>query len=142
LPDLQEGEDAMIDLNAGSVMTKPVVFARRNTSARHITLQLLSGLYSGMPITDEEDQVVGIVTELDLLEAVSEGRDLAKITAEEVMTKDPFTTDVDTPISEVINLMRKYNIIRLPVTEQGALVGIVSRCDILRKTIDQALYIL
>lgn len=132
----------MFDLKAGSVMTTPVVFARKEASARHITLQLLSGLYSGMPITDDQDQVVGIVTELDLLKAMSEGKDLAKLTAEEVMTKDPFTTDVDTPISEVINLMKKYNIIRLPVTDQGALVGIVSRCDILRKTIEPSLYIL
>ncbi|HOI93330.1 MAG TPA: CBS domain-containing protein [Syntrophobacter fumaroxidans] len=132
----------MKDLKAGSVMTKPVVFARKDTTARDITVQLLNGLYSGMPITDEEDQVIGIVTELDLLEAASEGRDLGELTAEEVMTKDPFTTDIDTPISEVINLMREYNIIRLPVTEQGALVGIVSRCDILRKIIDPAQYIL
>ncbi len=63
-----------------------------------MALQFLSGLYSGMPITDEEGKVVSVITEIDLLDAVLEGRELVKITAEELMSKNPVTADVETPI--------------------------------------------
>ena len=69
-------EDNIIkDLKAIDVMVRPVVSARKNTSARDVALQLFTGLYSGMPVTDEEGKVVGIITELDLLDALRDGKD-------------------------------------------------------------------
>jgi len=57
------------DLRAGDIMTRPVVTATRRASARDLALQLLNGLYSGIPIADENGHVVGMVTEYDLLKA-------------------------------------------------------------------------
>src|SRR3972149_5218893 len=57
----------MKNLKAGDVMTRPVVSARKNASARDIAMQLLSGLYSGLPVTDDEGRGGGIVTEFDLI---------------------------------------------------------------------------
>lgn len=126
----------MKDLKASDVMTRPVVSAKRNASARDVTLQLLNGLYSGMPVTDEDGKVIGVITEFDLLQAVMEGKELVKITAEEVMSKEVTTVDVNTPISDIIKIMKLKNIIRLPVTEKDKLVGIVARCDILTNLIE------
>jgi len=126
----------MKDLKASDVMIRPVVSAKRNASARDVTLQLLNGLYSGMPVTDEAGKVIGVVTEFDLLQAVMEGRELVKITAEEVMSKEVTTVDVNTPIDDIIKIMKLKNIIRIPVTEKDKLVGIVARCDILTSLIE------
>ncbi|MBC2744904.1 MAG: CBS domain-containing protein, partial [Desulfosarcina sp.] len=96
-------------LKACDVMVRPVVSARLNASSRDVALQFLSGLYSGMPITDDEGKVVGVVTELDLLNAVVEGRELVKLTAEELMSKDPVTADVETPVTDIVKLMKEKN---------------------------------
>jgi predicted transcriptional regulator len=126
----------MKDLKASDVMIRPVVSAKRNASARDVTLQLLNGLYSGMPVTDEAGKVIGVITEFDLLQAVMEGRELVKITAEEVMSKEVTTVDANTPIGDIIKIMKLKNIIRIPVTEKDKLVGIVARCDILTSLIE------
>jgi CBS-domain-containing membrane protein len=47
----------MKNLKASDVMVRPVVPAKPHASARDVTLQVLSGLYSGMPVTDEEGRV-------------------------------------------------------------------------------------
>jgi CBS-domain-containing membrane protein len=122
----------MKNLKAKDIMIRPVVSARKNASARDIALQLLSGLYSGMPVIDENSRVVGIVTEFDLLEQIRQEKELARLTAEDIMVRDAMTVDVNTPIDDVFNIMLDRNIIRLPVTEEEKLVGIIARCDILR----------
>lgn len=126
----------MKDLKASQVMVRPVVSAKRNASARDIALQLLNGLYSGMPVTDDEGMVIGIVTELDLLGAVMSGKELVKTTAEELMTTNAITAEKDTPVTEIVKIVKEKNIIRLPITDNGKLVGIVSRCDILTSLIE------
>ena len=126
----------MKNLNASDVMVRPVVSAKKNASARDVALQLLTGLYSGMPVTDEEGNVIGVITELDLLHAVLEGKELVRVTAGDIMAKDPATADVNTPLRDIVKLMKDKNIIRLPITDQGKLVGVVARCDILKSLIE------
>jgi CBS domain-containing protein len=122
----------MKHLKARDIMTRPVVAARRNASARDIAMQLLSGLYSGMPVTDENGKVVGVVTEFDLLRQIKDGKDIVKLTAEDIMAKDPVTIDAGYSLPDVLNIMLEKNIIRIPVTDEGRLVGIIARCDILK----------
>ncbi|MBI4686888.1 MAG: CBS domain-containing protein [Nitrospirae bacterium] len=126
----------MKDLKARDIMTRPVVSARRNASARDIAMQLLSGLYSGMPVTDENGKVVGVVSEFDLLGQVCEGKELVKLTAEDIMTKNPITVDANTKVNDVLQVMLDNNIVRLPVVEDGHLAGVVARCDILKAYIE------
>jgi CBS domain-containing protein len=133
---MQFKEEKMKDLKAKDIMTRPVVSARENASARDIAMQVLSGLYSGMPVTDENGKVIGVVTEFDLLGQVCEGRELVKLTAGDVMTKNPITVDVNTSLNDLLKSMMENNIVRVPVTEEGRLVGIIARCDILRAFIE------
>ncbi|MBI4746473.1 MAG: CBS domain-containing protein [Deltaproteobacteria bacterium] len=121
---------------AKDLMVRPVISARENASVRDISLQLLTGFYSGMPVTDEEGKVVGMVTELDILALIQKGRELNKITAGDIMVKKVTTADVNTPIEEIINIILDKDIIRLPVTEKGRLVGVIARCDILKNYIE------
>lgn len=122
----------MENLKARDVMTRPVVSARENASVRDVAMQLLCGLYSGMPVTNNNGEVVGVVTELDLLKAVREGKELVRITAGDIMTRDVITVEVDTPLDKVTEILMEKNIIRVPVTQDGKLTGVVSRCDVLR----------
>jgi len=126
----------MKNLKASDVMTRPVVSARPKASARDVVLQLTTGLYSGMPVTEEDGKIVGIITELDLLSAVADGKELAKTTAEDIMSRDVVTVNPGTPVTEIIPIMQARNLIRVPVVKGGKLVGIVSRSDILRALIE------
>ena len=121
---------------ASEIMTRPVISARENASARDVALQLMTGLFSGMPVTDDEGKVVGIVTELDLLLAVKDGKELSGITVKEVMTPDVATANEDATVAEFICIMEEFHIIRLPIVRDEKLVGIVARCDLLRSFIE------
>jgi CBS domain-containing protein len=121
---------------ASEIMMKPVISARENASARDVALQLMAGLFSGMPVTNDEGKVVGIITELDLLKAVMDGKELVRTTAKDIMTPDVATAREDATVEEFIKIMEEFNIIRLPIVKDDKLVGIVSRCDILKSLIE------
>jgi CBS domain-containing protein len=129
----------MKDLKASDIMVRHVMFGKKNASARSVALQLLTGSHSGMPVTDEDGKVVGVVTEFDLLKAALQGRELVKTTAEDLMSQDVATADINTPVVEIITTMTEKNIIRLPITAEGKLVGVVSRSDILKHLIEPEL---
>ncbi len=123
-------------LKAKDIMTRPVVSARKRASARDVAMQLLCGLYSGMPVTDEKGKIEGVITELDLLKAVKEGKELVRVTAEDIMTKDVTSVDVEDSVDKVLEVLMDKRFIRVPVVQEGKLVGVVSRCDVLRCMIE------
>ena len=127
----------MLSKKAFEVMVRPVVSARKNASARDIALQLMNGLYSGMPVTDDDGKVVGIITEIDLLNAIVEGKELEKTVASDIMTTEVISVNPDMNLSEIIKIMNEKKIIRVPVvSKEGKLRGVVSRCDILQAKIE------
>jgi CBS domain-containing protein len=119
-------------LQLEEVMTKPAFSAKKDTPAKDIAFEIFYGYFSGMPITDDDGKVTGVVTEIDLLKQIREGRDLAKLKASEIMTTNPVTVDAGTPLKDVLDLMIDKEIIRIPVTDGGRLVGVIARRDILR----------
>ncbi|WP_347273560.1 CBS domain-containing protein [Candidatus Kuenenia sp.] len=121
---------------AKDIMNKIVVAAKRSTLGRDLTIKLLSGMYSGLPVVDEKGRVIGVVSEFDLLKVIRAGKKLEQVTAEEIMTKPPVCVKEDSSIEEIIDLMTKHNIIRIPVIRNDMLVGIISRCDILSSMVE------
>lgn len=108
---------------------------------------------SSAPVVDAQGQLLGLVTEADILRRVAAAEDrplgwLRQVfsdsarqadiyarthgrTAGDVMTKNLITVDADTTVAHCAHLMEKHHIKRLPVVEQGRLLGIVSRADLL-----------
>jgi CBS domain-containing protein len=117
---------------AGDIMTRPVVAASRTTTARDLAIQMFLGGFSGMPVTERDGSIIGLVSEFDIIRAARQGKTLATTMAEEIMTRDVITVDIDTPLEEVADTLEREKFLRLPVTERGKLVGVISRPDILR----------
>jgi CBS domain-containing protein len=91
------------------------------------------GGFGSVPILAKDGKLVGIVSEYDLLKAIEEGKEMTKVTAGEVMTKDPITVGKNTPAMEIIHLLQERHFIRTPVVDvDGKLVGVVSRRDIIQ----------
>ena len=126
----------MQDKTASEIMTRPVISAKKNASARDIAFQFVTESYSGMPVTESDGSVIGIVSEIDILHAVNEGCELANTKAEDIMTRDVATANPDTPMTEMIKIMEDLHVIRLPIVKNGKLIGVVSRSDIISSMIE------
>ncbi len=115
-------------------MTGRVIAATPKATCQELAKKMLVGNFSGLPIVNEKLHVVGVVSEFDILKALRQDRDnlLSSALAEEVMSADPICVDDDADLDEAIDLMTKNHIIRLPVVRENKLVGVISRCDILK----------
>ncbi len=117
----------------GEIKKTNTLSAREETPAYQVALALLESGLHGMPILDSENKVVGKVSELDLLKALMEGRDLEKTPAAEVMRSCPVIIAEGTPLEEVAKYMVQLRLFRIPVVdEENHLVGSVTRHDVLR----------
>lgn len=123
---------AKSNIVAREIMNKNVTAAKKQALGRSLAEKLLTGKYSGMPVVDENNKIIGVISEFDLLKAMDRGKSLDKITAEEIMSAKPICVTEETNIEDVIHTMTKNNVIRVPVVRDGVPVGIISRCDILR----------
>jgi CBS domain-containing protein len=86
---------------------------------------------TGSLLVIEDDQLLGILTERDVMKAVARGLDLVETTVREIMTKDVQTIGPDTPLHEAARLMAARWIRHLPVMDRkGAVVGMVSQRDL------------
>jgi CBS domain-containing protein len=141
-------------MNASDVMTRNVVSVRPDTPVAEAIRTMLDNQISGLPVIDEAGGMVGILTEGDLLRRGETGTERQRPRwleilmgpgrlageyvrthgrrVEEIMTRDLVTVTPETALDEVVGLMERRRIKRVPVLDGDAPVGIVSRADLLR----------
>lgn len=120
-------------------MQKHVHTAEPSSLANHAGIRMTVGQLTGLPIVDSEQVLVGMLSEVDLIRALSEGEDLNVKTVEAFMTKKVISIGADAPINKVMEIMQRERIIRVPVVEDGKLVGVVSRSNVLQAALTGAL---
>ncbi len=135
-------------------MTSPVVTIPLTAPLRDVARLLMDNRVSGVPVVDVDGTVLGVVSEADLLvkeqgpgavhhrplarflgESKKTRAQLVKlgaITAHEAMTSPAITITSGRPIPEAAAIMTARRINRLPVVDNGRLVGIISRADLVR----------
>lgn len=115
----------MKHLKVGSLMTDTVVSVVPGTSFRDVAKLLAEHDITGVPVIDEDDHVVGVVSESDLLAR-------RRLTARELMTAPAVTVHAEETVADAARLMVRRGVERLPVVdEEERLVGIVTRRDLL-----------
>lgn len=145
----------MRHITAREIMSASVVTVRPETPVREIVDRMLRARISGLPVVDDDQRVVGVVTEADLLEKEERpfpappliwwrGRSLRlermlgryrKATgavAHDVMTENIITASEDTNVQELAHLMLRHRINRVLILREGRLAGIVTRADVLK----------
>ncbi len=120
-------------------MSTQIVVAKENTNAEQISSRLLAGEFNGLPVVDDNDYVVGIVTAIDILKAIQSGHKLNAMAAKDIMTPNPSVVKQDTPINDIIGIMVKKEIELVPVVEDNTnkIIGVVARLDILREKLNE-----
>jgi CBS domain-containing protein len=144
-------------LRARDIMTKEVISVYPETEVAQAARLLLEHRINGLPVLDQEEHLIGIICQSDLiaqqkkiplpsffilLDSViqlpsiknieKELQKIAAITVQDAMTPNPVAVDPDTTLEDIATLMVKNNIHTLPVLDQGRLVGIIGKEDILR----------
>ncbi|WP_329285334.1 CBS domain-containing protein [Streptomyces sp. NBC_00691] len=115
----------MKHMKVGGLMTDDVVSAVPAASFREVAKTLAEHGISGIPVLDEDDHVVGVVSESDLLAR-------RELTARELMTTPAVTVHAEETVADAARLMVRRGVERLPVVdEEERLVGIVTRRDLL-----------
>jgi len=118
-------------ITAENIMTDQIVFVDPEESVeRAINLMLRHGV-SGLPVVDSSEQLVGVITEYDILDIIEDFH-AQKNKVYQCMTHNPQTIDINTPATALTTIFQKRSIRRYPVVENGKLVGIISRRELIR----------
>jgi CBS domain-containing protein len=141
-------------MKAADVMATNVITVRLDTPVAKIAEVLLANRISAVPVVDDNDALVGIVSEGDLMHRVEAGTErrrswwLELLTGKEilayefvksharkaadVMTRAVVSVKPDTPLGDIASLLEKHRIKRVPVVSNGKIAGIVSRANLVQ----------
>jgi len=144
-------------LTAKDIMNREVITVRPDTEITKAAGILLEKKINGLPVVDDKGELVGILCQSDLIaqqkkmpipslftfldglialtsmkQIEKEVRKIAAIVVSDAMTADPVTVAPDTGIETVAALMVDNSFHTLPVVEDGRLVGIIGKADILK----------
>jgi len=88
--------------------------------------------FGSVPVVEKDMTLLGLISEFDLLKAMTNGKNLETVMAREIMTPEDVLVTVteDMPIMDLAKLLQQTHLIRVPVVRGKTLVGIVARRDI------------
>jgi CBS domain-containing protein len=141
-------------MNASDVMTSNIIAVHTDATVEQIAAKLLANRICAVPVVDDSGNLVGIVSEGDLIHRVETGTEARRpwwfemLTGKEVLAQefiksharkaaDVMTSPVvcvqpDTPLAEIATVLDKHRIKRVPVVQDGKIVGIVSRANLVQ----------
>ena len=147
-------------LKAKDIMTTKIITVYPETEITQAASLLLKEHINGLPVVDKDGFLRGIICQSDLImqqekiplpsffvlldgaiplsspkHIEQEVRKMAAIKVSEAMTADPVTVDAETGLEDIATLMIKHNVHTIPVLDNGHLVGIIGKEDILRTLI-------
>jgi len=112
-------------------MNPKVVVANKDISVKEAA-RIMTKLRIGSLVIIEDEKIIGIITESDIIrKIVATGNDPSETLIEQVMTKDVVTVEAEEDLGEACQMMVDHNIKRLPVLQDGKLVGIMTTTDII-----------
>ena len=118
-------------MTVGQVVKRKAVIVKPSDTV-HRVARILSKNRVGSAVVVKKGEIVGIITDRDILDkVVAKGKDPKSVKVEEVMTKNPITIEDDYDISDAIDKMMDKGIRRLLVTRLGKPIGFVTAADLL-----------
>jgi len=129
-----------VSLKAAQMMTAPVVYVLSTATLSVALNALAEGTFRHIPVLSLEQQLVGMISDRDMISCMcgstalcvhcDEGKD--EISVESVMQGNVLSASVDTDARHIARLFVERHIGAMPITDNGQLVGIITRSDILR----------
>jgi CBS domain-containing protein len=113
---------------AADIMTTTVVTTTPDADVWTVAHSLLEHGFGGMPVLGEDGELVGMVSGFDVISK-------SGTTINQIMSRGVVWANPDDSFAAVVQLMGLHGIRRVPVCENGTLIGIISRSDLLRHTV-------
>jgi len=110
-------------MNAKEIMTRDIITVSPSMKIKDLAMTLIKNQISGAPVAGKDGKILGVVSEADIIS--KKGKDVRAI-----MSKKVISVSENATVEEVAQLMTTHAIKRLPVMNGAAIVGIVSRADI------------
>ena len=118
-------------LTAREIMTEDVVTINPDASVKDAIELLLHQRISGLPVTDDDGHLVGVITEFALM-AIAYDHQIHQDRVAQHMTTNVFSVEADDSINKVADLCILHRVRRVPVMSDGRLAGLISRRDVLK----------
>ena len=128
--------DFMAELTANDVMQPKVETLPSNLSLPELVKAMSRSHHRGFPVV-EDGKLVGIITQSDIPQ---DSKQTSPMLLRDVMTSQPISVCPDTSLADVLYLLNRYQLSRLPVTEGCKLLGIITRSDIIKAEAQQLNY--
>jgi len=143
-------------LKAKDIMTKDVITVKPEATVEELARLLMNNKVSGVPVTNDNKKLIGIVTENDLItqnkrlhiptvirlfdafillgsgRMEEEIRKMAATTVDEICTKKVVSITEETTLDEIATIMAEQHVHLLPVLRESMVVGIVGKADMVR----------
>ncbi len=114
------------------IMVSAVVSVRPEMPVYEAIRLMVNRNITGLPVVDEQLNIVGVLSEKDVLQLLYDTEIHADRPVGDYMSTDPITYDLDDSLIDVCDGLLDHTIRRVPVTCHGKLTGIVSRLDLIR----------
>jgi Zn-dependent protease/predicted transcriptional regulator len=119
------------DVNVGDMMSSPVTTVPPTLPVSQVITMMYSSKHLGFPVVERET-LIGMVTLADINHMTSIDREAMQV--RDVMTRDPITLPPTAPLIDALKIMSARNFGRIPVVQDGKILGIVTRTDIIKVT--------
>jgi len=119
------------NVTVGDMMSSPVTTVSPTLPVRDVITMMYSSKHLGFPVI-EQDTLIGMVTLADVNRTSSIDREAMQV--RDIMTRDPVTLPPSAPVIEALKIMSARNFGRIPVVQEGKILGIVTRTDIIKVT--------
>jgi CBS domain-containing protein len=141
-------------MKAADVMVRDVITVRPEASVRDAALLMLQHGISGLPVVDENQGLVGVISEGDLIRRAETGTERRRswwleiltpqerladefsrahaVRVSDLMTRPVVSADENASLADIATLMERHGIKRVPILRDGRLVGIVSRANLVK----------
>ncbi len=113
-------------LRARHIMREKLAVGQ-DTTVKDAVHRIISSGQPGLPVVSDQMEVIGIITEFNILGAIREGMDLGEIPVARIMSKEPTVADINTSINDLIQMMLLENFTIVPIVKNNKYVGMVSR---------------
>ena len=119
------------DVTVGDMMSSPVTTVPPTLPLSEVITMMYTSKHLGFPVVDR-DTLIGMVTLADVNRTSSIDREAMQV--RDIMTHNPVTLPPDAPVIEALRIMSARNFGRIPVVQEGKILGIVTRTDIIKVT--------
>ena len=124
-------------LKAKDIMNENIVSVTKETPMIEAARIMARNDISGIPIVDDQMILEGVITERDVLQLFDIMQYEESRTVNTAMTHDVISFDVDDQLLDICDCLKDHEFRRVPVTENGKLVGIISRRDLMLHIVKQ-----